>query len=443
LAIALRIASRYFVAQRQSKMDTPDDMPNGENLGLMPSPIQEGVKLRGQGLGKWLLHERHSWIERRLGREGFMVGSLALGIRTNTRLVLVLALIGAGLLVLESRPANAAKVGTISVAPVVLPSPAEAQGAGQGSPARPAARVGQLMVSANVKGAKITVDGRSDPRWLTPFTIPGLSAGAHDVVISLDGYASYQQTVTVASGQTANVVANLSPRRAEFGVETDPPGVEILIDGKSYGPSPVHATLDPGNHTYVVKQQGVAPYENTFSIKSGEVVAKKLILGDPSGTGLVQVKTIPDGATVEADEAVVGEPTPTSFRLPVGSHTLTISLAGYEPVQQQVTVSASASTPVNVTLSNEPPAAGTRNAEIRIETMPAGIEILIDGKSYGPSPVRVTLSPGDHTYTVKPPGLAPYQNAFTVKPGEIIVKKLTLQPTAGAPPAAPAPPHQQ
>ena len=399
-------------------MTTPDNAPNGE------------CKLRREAIS-------------------------GLGLRIFRRLA-VAALIAAGLLALGVHPAHAAKADRIRVAPVVLLPLAKEEGAANGSPARPA-EVGQLMVSANVKGAKITVDGRSDPRWLTPYTIPDLPAGPHDVVISMDGYANYQQTVTIVAGNTSNLVAVLSPPRGEFAVETDPPGVEILIDGKSYGPSPVHATLDPGNHTFEVKQQGVAPYGNTFSIKSGEVLIKKLILGAPAGTGTVQVRTIPPGATVEADGAVVGGFTPTSFRLSVGSHTLNISLSGYQSAEQQVAVSASEPTPVDVILSAEvhpaPPAAtppaspptspaGTRNAEIRIETTPPGIEILIDGKSYGPSPVTATLPPGNHTYTVKPAGMAPYQNSFTVKSGEIIVKKLTLQSPAAARPPASAPPPQ-
>ena len=126
-----------------------------------------------------------------------------------------------------------------------------------------AAKVGQLMVSANVSGARISVDGQSDPSWLTPYTIPDLPAGAHNIVISMDGYENFQQSVTIEGGQTSNVVGNLSTPRAELDIVTMPPGVEVLIDGKSYGPSPVHATLPPGNHTYTVKPPGAAPYENS------------------------------------------------------------------------------------------------------------------------------------------------------------------------------------
>ena len=54
-------------------------------------------------------------------------------------------------------------------------------------------QVGQLLVAANVSGAKISVDGRSEPNWVTPYTISDLSVGSHQVVVSKEGYDNYQQ----------------------------------------------------------------------------------------------------------------------------------------------------------------------------------------------------------------------------------------------------------
>ena len=215
-----------------------------------------------------------------------------------------------------------------------------------------ASKAGQLMVNANVSGAKISVDGQSDPTWLTPHTIPDLPAGAHNIVVSMDGYEDFHQSVTVAAGQTTSVMGNLSSPRAELDMNTNPPGAEILIDGKSYGPSPVHATLTPGTHSYTVKSPGSAPFENTVTLKSGDIITKTLTFSANAKTGIALVRTIPPGATVQADGAQVGGQTPTSFRLSVGSHMLVVSLSGYRPVQQQVTVSENETREINITLNS-------------------------------------------------------------------------------------------
>jgi predicted Ser/Thr protein kinase len=143
----------------------------------------------------------------------------------------------------------------------------------------PVAKVGQLTVSANINGAKVTVDGHSDPNWLTPCTIPELSAGTHNVRISMDGYDNFQQSVTIAAGQTASILGSLSAPTAELDVVTTPAGIEVLVDGKSYGPSPVHATLPPGNHTYTVKWAGtVAPSEGSVTLEVGDITTRRLSL---------------------------------------------------------------------------------------------------------------------------------------------------------------------
>lgn len=145
--------------------------------------------------------------------------------------------------------------------------------------ARPAIpKLGDLMVSANVTGASISVDGQSDPSWLTPHTISGLSAGTHNIVLSMAGYDDFHQSVTIEEGQTSNVMATLSSPMGELDIITVPAGVEVVIDGKSYGPSPVHATLPPGNHTYTVKLPGAQPYQNSVALRNGQIIIKKLSL---------------------------------------------------------------------------------------------------------------------------------------------------------------------
>ncbi len=214
-------------------------------------------------------------------------------------------------------------------------------------------KMGQLMVSANVTGAKISVDGATDPSWVTPFTIPSLSAGTHNVTISMTGYDNYYQVVTITAGQTTSLMGNLSAPSAGLKVVTDPPGVEVLIDDKSYGPTPVNANLTPGTHTYTIKWVGAQPTQGTVNLKNGDL---KGISGKaPVLTGIVEARTIPPGATVlESGSLISGNgKTPTSFRLSVGQHTLVFSLPGYKPVQQQVTVEANQTTPVNVTLTSQ------------------------------------------------------------------------------------------
>jgi serine/threonine-protein kinase len=249
----------------------------------------------------------------------------------------------------EVKPVSAPVVTKTAVAPAPAAKLAEATP----QPARartPVAKVGQLMVASNVNGAKISVDGRSEANWVTPFTIADLPAGAHNVVISMDGYEDFQQSVTIDPGQTGNVTATLSSPRAELNIVTEPAAVEVLIDGKSYGPSPVRVTLAIGSHTYVVKPPGMAPYQSSVTLKSGQIITKKLSLSAAVSTGIVEVRTSPPGASVLADGSPVGSQTPTSFRLTVGSHKLVIAMPGHASSERQVTVAENSTVAVTVDL---------------------------------------------------------------------------------------------
>jgi serine/threonine-protein kinase len=224
-------------------------------------------------------------------------------------------------------------------------------GSGGRPPATP--KMGQLQVTANVSGARISVDGNSKPDWVTPYSSTiDFAAGTHQVVVSKEGYDDYQQSVTVEGGKTSTVNAQLSQATGEVVILTTPPGLDVLIDGKLISPSPAHAIVVAGTHKYTVNRPGAAPYENTFTAKSGVLMNVKVNLGGAvAATGIVDVKTIPPGATVWADGNSVGGQTPTSFRLTTGQHTLVISLSGFKPVQRVIEVRADGNVEVDVPLT--------------------------------------------------------------------------------------------
>jgi hypothetical protein len=182
-----------------------------------------------------------------------------------------------------------------------------------------------------------------------------LPAGGHNVVVSKNGFDEANRSVTVEGGRTGSVSVELSAPRGEINIVTIPAGMEILIDGQSQGPSPARVTVSAGRHKYTIKRPGAEPYENSFDMKSGSIITKKVDLsgGAAASTGTVNLRTIPPGATVYADGAPVGGQSPMSFRLPAGRHTLTISLAGYRAVRREVNVPPDGLAPVNEVLNRQ------------------------------------------------------------------------------------------
>jgi sugar lactone lactonase YvrE len=69
--------------------------------------------------------------------------------------------------------------------------------------------LGAISVVSTPAGAKVFLDG-SDTGQTTACTLNNIAAGAHAVKLTKDGYADYQQNVTVTGGQTAAVNASMT-----------------------------------------------------------------------------------------------------------------------------------------------------------------------------------------------------------------------------------------
>ncbi len=174
-------------------------------------------------------------------------------------------------------------------------------------------RYGKVFVNSTPAGAQISVDGRSDPDWVTPYTLDTLTGGRHKLTLSAEGYASATHTVRVEVGKTRSVDYTLAelhqaperpqrvkrepppqtgeatttpkppvpagPSKGVWRIVTVPPGLEVVIDGKSVGKSPVQETLEAGKHTYVIKMNGVEVDNREIDLPANQVSITRVSLG--------------------------------------------------------------------------------------------------------------------------------------------------------------------
>ncbi len=214
----------------------------------------------------------------------------------------------------------------------------------------PAPKLGQLVVTANVDGARIALDNRGQPDWVAPYTFSEVPAGSHTLTFSKDGYDTEYRTVMVAGGRTTALNVELRVPSGEINIVTIPSGADVTIDGKAMGTSPVRATVSAGKHTYSAKLPGRPASEGIITVAKGMSVKKSVDWsgGATAPSGIVEVRTIPPGASVAADGAPLSGRTPANFRLNAGHHTLTLSLPDYATVEREVDVPADDLTPVKV-----------------------------------------------------------------------------------------------
>ena len=241
-------------------------------------------------------------------------------------------------------PAPTAKPSSGTAATHVEPKPAT------GSTRPSAAKTGSLAVSSNIPGAQITVDGKTDPAWVTPYTILGLSPGNHSIVVVKEGFAVVQRNVVIDPGDPSTLSVDLSAPSGEINIVTTPPEIDVLIDGQPAGKTPLQKAAKVGKHTYTLQAPGMDPYSSTFEIRSdGSVMTKRIDLSGSvsASTGSVDVRTVPPGASVSSSGKPIGGPTPASLRLAPGRYMLSLSLEGYQTLHVGVEVPADGTVTIN------------------------------------------------------------------------------------------------
>jgi hypothetical protein len=98
-----------------------------------------------------------------------------------------------------------------------------------------------------------------------------------------------------------------------------------------------------------------------------------------------------------------------------GSHTVRLTLSGYDDYTTSVTIISGQTKQLPVTLTATSSPTGT----LQVTTTPAGAAVYVDGGSQGTSPKTISgLAPGSHTVKLTKVGYIDYQGTVTVLAGQ-------------------------
>ncbi len=244
-------------------------------------------------------------------------------------------------------------------------------------PAPVASIPGQVQVDSNPQGAQIQIDGKSDPSWVTPYNVTGLSPGQHSISVSKTGYSPETRTVEITSASKSFAVLHLAPIHALLVLNSTPAGADVVMDGKSTGHvTPAQLPVEKGSHTIVLRKQGFLDETTTANLSSGQnfqfspvlralgnadeikTVGKfKKIFGgkgdSTAGMGSVSIRTQPKGAQIAVNEKIYDHLSPAEFMVGPGNYVIDITLTGFKPVHKIITVEKGGKVAIDETLERE------------------------------------------------------------------------------------------
>jgi hypothetical protein len=336
----------------------------------------------------------------------------------------------------------------------------------------PGPEVGWVSITSTPSGASVTLDGKS--RGMTPLVGIEMGAGiSHEVKISHEGYNTYSTTVRLGNGEQASVDATLipipvpEPTKTPTKVPTAEPTKEPIGGGKGW--IRVHSNVDGATASFdelssgctieggtcsvevavtgtpfkkfTVQKPGYTPYTGAVTSwpTTGQTIDVYSTLNPVATYGSIQVTSYPAGAVATLD-GTSWQYTPCTFSsVNSGTHTVQVSLNGYQTYTTTAWVSDGQTFPVSISLSPVPPQSGS----LGISSEPRGADIYIDGQYRGYTPANVPgLAPGGHTVRIQKAGYDEYIGSATVYAGQrtpVSVTLATLPPTVGSIEAASSP----
>ncbi|MGB0008060.1 MAG: PEGA domain-containing protein [Candidatus Sulfotelmatobacter sp.] len=219
---------------------------------------------------------------------------------------------------------------------------------------------GQIAIDSTPQGAQVQLDGKTDPTWVTPFTLSGLNAGQHTVTVSKPGYSSDTRTVAIASGNKSFLVTHLTQLMATLSVNSTPAGANVYIDGRDTGKlTPAQVSVDKGQHVVLVRKAGyidettsaqfvlaqtvsfsptLRSLGNVDDIKTVGKMGRLFGGKQAQGMGTVSIKTQPKGAQIAVNKHMLDKSSPVDVMLDPGNYVVDITLTGYAPVHKVITV---------------------------------------------------------------------------------------------------------
>jgi hypothetical protein len=234
---------------------------------------------------------------------------------------------------------------------------------------------GQMAIDSTPQGAQVQLDGKTDPSWITPLALSGLSAGQHTVTVSKPGYSTDTRNVDVASGGKAFVTTHLVQLMATLSVNSTPPGANVYVDGKDTGKlTPAQVSVDKGQHVVLVRKSGFIDETTSAQFVLAQTVSfsptlrslgnvddiktvgkmNKLFGGKQAqGMGTVSIKTQPKGAQVAINKHMIEKSSPVDVMLDPGNYIVDITLTGYAPLHKVITVDKGGKAVIDEVLQHE------------------------------------------------------------------------------------------
>jgi len=279
-------------------------------------------------------------------------------------------------------------------------------------------QMAHLSLTTNPLECEILID--DSLYGASPVTALVLKPGFHKIQVRKKHFVTFEEVRSLPTGEQTNLEITLDPA-ATLNIQSEPPEVELLVNGISKGSTPIIVTdVKPGVVKLKLQHPRYEDFLTQLVIEKGET--KNLDFTLTKKVGMVRVASIPSGAQVEIDGVAKGK-TPLEIRdLEYGTHLVRVTKSGYTTYEQQIEIDSHLPQEVNPHLTI---AKGT----LFLIPKPNDAFIYLNGRLLDQVPASgLKLFPGDYHLSASRPGYEGQLKRVQITPNEGISLQLELPP---------------
>jgi PEGA domain len=131
------------------------------------------------------------------------------------------------------------------------------------------ALLARVKIAVAPASARVTIDGDALTAAALEQPIP-LGPGTHRVTAAAEGFASIEQSFTVASGEATEVALTLLPEQGTVQIEAPDPRMTITVDQRVVGTGSWTGLLPPGSHRVQIAGAGSQPFVADVLVVAGK-----------------------------------------------------------------------------------------------------------------------------------------------------------------------------
>lgn len=236
-----------------------------------------------------------------------------------------------------------------------------------------------------------------------PGLIESVPVGEHQFTVDAPLYRPTSISVLIeGKGKTQTLSLELQPAWAEYIIDSNPKGAEILIDGQRLGKTPATLRIEEGLREVTIKSPGYKAHKQEISVVSRQNLTMPIIKLTPAD-GVLALSSAPDNAAIILNGEFRGT-TPLNVTVPPNQpQRLQLYKAGYQLVEQEFSLAPEQQLEKTWPLQQDLVA-------VRVSVSPADASIFVDGNKRGQGSQTLNLTTLPHTVSVRKAGYVTQNN---------------------------------